>query len=40
MTELWLLRRGAKMRAASKNDPKLPITLPNFNIFNKTSFIR
>ena len=26
MTELRLLRRGAKMRAASKNDPNLPIT--------------
>ena len=22
-----------KMRAASKNDPNFPITLPNFNIF-------
>ena len=33
MTEKQPLRRGAKMRAASKNDPNLPITLPNFNIF-------
>ena len=33
MTELQLLRRGAEMSAASKNDPNLPITLPNFNIF-------
>ena len=30
MTEL---RRGAKMRAACKDDPNLPITLSNFNIF-------
>ena len=28
MTELWPLRRGAKMCAASKNDPNLTITLP------------
>ena len=33
MTELEPLRRGAKMRAAHKNDLNLPITLPNFNIF-------
>ena len=26
-------KAGAKMRAASKNDPNLTITLPNFNIF-------
>ena len=24
---------GREKRAASKNDPNLPITLPNFNIF-------
>ena len=29
MTELQPLKRGAKMRAARKNDPNLP----NFNIF-------
>ena len=29
-TELWPL----KMRKASKNDPNLTITLPNFNIFH------
>ena len=39
MTELWPLMQGAKKRAASKNYPNLTITLPNFNIFNKTSFI-
>ena len=33
MTELWPIRQGAKMRAASKNDPNLTITLSNFNIF-------
>ena len=33
ITGLWPLRQGAKMRAASKNDPNLTITLPNFNIF-------
>ena len=33
MRELWPLRRGAKRRAVSKNDPNLTITLPNFNIF-------
>ena len=26
---------GAKMRAARKNDPNLPITLPDLNIFQK-----
>ena len=26
---------GAKMRAARKNDPNLPITLPDLNIFHK-----
>ena len=40
MMELWPLRRGAKMRTANKNYPNLTITLPNCNIFNKTSFIR
>ena len=34
MTELWPLRRCAKMREASKNDTNLTITLPNFNIFH------
>ena len=39
MTELWPLRQGAKMRAASKNDPNLTITLQISIFFNKTSFI-
>ena len=33
MTESRPLRLGAKMCAASKNDPYLPITLTNLNIF-------
>ena len=39
MTELWPLTRGAKMRAARKNEIKLPIISPNLNIFDETSFI-
>ena len=38
MTELRPLRRGAKMNAASKNDPNLPKTLPNSNFFQKNWF--
>ena len=35
MTELRPLthEQGAKMRAVRKNDPNLPVTLPNLNIF-------